>query len=56
MHSDIVHQTFIPPIAAPYLTPVSGGTSQRRWQHAECRCQTGGWLTLPWQRFSIGAH
>lgn len=31
-----------PSLAAPYVTP--GGTSQRRWQHAECRWQAGGWF------------
>lgn len=33
-----------PSLAALYVTPVSGRTSHRSWQHAECRWQAGVWL------------
>lgn len=33
-----------PSLAAPSVSPVSGGTSQKRWQHTESRWQARGWL------------
>lgn len=35
-------------LAAPYVTPVSGRTSLRRWQQDECKWQGGGWLRSHW--------